>query len=632
MNEITCVIMDWAGTAIDYGCFAPLNAFISVFKEKGIEITHRQAREPMGLLKIDHIKAILNMPEVKSAFQQLYGRDWDMKDVSEMYQSFEKHLFSSLRDFTDPIPGVLEVVENLRSRDIKIGSTTGYTMKMMDVVRPEATAKGYIVDNLVTPDNLPEGRPAPYMIYRNMIELGIPSVNQVVKIGDTIADIKEGVNAHVHSIGIVVGSNEMGLTEAEYNQLSAPEREYHIEEVRNRMLKAGANAVLTTIAELPSYIDLLSENENEKTMRNYLLLTPGPLSTTQTVKEAMLQDWCTWDKDYNEGIVIPIRQQLLRLANINDKEYTSVLLQGSGTYCVEATIGATVKPSDKLLIISNGAYGKRMATIADYYKLNYELVSLHETEQITPQIVKQALSTHSDITHFAMVHCETTTGILNQLEEISRVVKEYPVTFIVDAMSSFGGIPIDMNAYGIDFLISSSNKCIQGVPGFGFIIADRKKLNECKGNARSLSLDIYDQWQAMEKGGGKWRFTSPTHVVRAFYQALSELETEGGIQARYQRYKENNTILIEGMKAIGFISLLTPEKQSPIISSFLYPSGNFDFQVFYERLKQKGFVIYPGKISDAETFRIGNIGDIHPQDITNLLSAIRKISNQLSLF
>ncbi|MDH8702434.1 phosphonoacetaldehyde hydrolase [Dysgonomonadaceae bacterium PH5-43] len=242
-----------------------------------------------------------------------------IKLISEMYQSFEKHLFSSLRDFTDPIPGVLEVINNLRLRGIKIGSTTGYTMKMMDVVRPEAKSKGYMVDNLVTPDNLPAGRPAPYMIYQNMIDLGIASVNQVIKVGDTIADIKEGVNANVHSVGIVVGSNEMGLTEKEYNQLSVSERGNRIEEVRNRMLEAGANAVLTTIAELPAYIDLLSKKENENTMRNYLLLTPGPLSTTQTVKEAMLQDWCTWDKDYNEGIVTPIRQQLLKLANVNNK-------------------------------------------------------------------------------------------------------------------------------------------------------------------------------------------------------------------------------------------------------------------------------------------------------------------------
>ncbi|WP_418697327.1 2-aminoethylphosphonate--pyruvate transaminase [Bacteroides sp.] len=360
-------------------------------------------------------------------------------------------------------------------------------------------------------------------------------------------------------------------------------------------------------------------------MRNYLLLTPGPLSTTQTVREAMLQDWCTWDKDYNEGIVTPIRQGLLELAKVDDTEYTTILLQGSGTYCVEATLGATVKSTDKLLIIANGAYGKRMATIADYYKLNYELVSYHETEPITPEVVKLALETRKGITHFAMVHCETTTGILNQLEEVSQVVKEYPVTFIVDAMSSFGGIPIDVRAFGIDFLISSANKCIQGVPGFGFVIASRKKLLECKGNARSLSLDIYDQWEVMEKGKGKWRFTSPTHVVHAFYQALLDLEQEGGVEARYQRYQENNTILIEGMQELGFTPLLPKEIQSPIISSFLYPASDFDFQSFYEKLKGKGFVIYPGKISDAETFRIGNIGDVYPEDMRKLLSCVREI-------
>ena len=180
-----------------------MNAFLKVFsEEKGIDITYRQAREPMGLLKIDHIKAILNMPEVNDKFRARYGRDWNMDDVNEMYQSFEKHLFASLTNFTTPIPGVLDTIKELRGNGIKIGSTTGYTQAMMDVVRPGAAAKGYVVDNLVTPDNLPAGRPAPYMIYKNMIDLAIPSVDNVVKVGDTIADIKEGVNAKVWSIGI----------------------------------------------------------------------------------------------------------------------------------------------------------------------------------------------------------------------------------------------------------------------------------------------------------------------------------------------------------------------------------------------------------------------------------------------
>lgn len=259
MKKISCVIMDWAGTAVDFGCFAPLNAFLKVFsEEKGIDITYRQAREPMGLLKIDHIKAILNMPEVNEKFCARYGRDWNMEDVNEMYVSFEKHLFASLSNFTTPIPGVLDTIKELRESGIKIGSTTGYTQAMMDVVRPGAAAKGYVVDNLVTPDNLPAGRPAPYMIYKNMIDLAIPSVDNVVKVGDTIADIKEGVNAKVWSIGIITGSNEMGITEEEYNRRTPDELAALKQEVRERMMAAGAHFVLDNITELPACIEKIN--------------------------------------------------------------------------------------------------------------------------------------------------------------------------------------------------------------------------------------------------------------------------------------------------------------------------------------------------------------------------------------
>lgn len=259
MKKISCVIMDWAGTAIDFGCFAPLNAFLKVFsEEKGIDITYRQAREPMGLLKINHIKAILNMPEVNEKFRARYGRDWNMEDVNEMYVSFEKHLFASLSNFTTPIPGVLDTIKELRESGIKIGSTTGYTQAMMDVVRPGAAAKGYVVDNLVTPDNLPAGRPAPYMIYKNMIDLAIPSVDNIVKVGDTIADIKEGVNAKVWSIGIITGSNEMGITEEEYNRRTPDELAALKQEVRERMMAAGAHFVLDNITELPACIEKIN--------------------------------------------------------------------------------------------------------------------------------------------------------------------------------------------------------------------------------------------------------------------------------------------------------------------------------------------------------------------------------------
>ena len=360
-------------------------------------------------------------------------------------------------------------------------------------------------------------------------------------------------------------------------------------------------------------------------MRPYILLTPGPLTTSESVKKTMMQDWCTWDDDYNLDVVQNIRSELVRLATNRIDDYTVVLMQGSGTYSVEGALTCSVSQSDRLLILSNGAYGNRMAAIARRGRLNHEVVSFLETEIICPDTVEQFLSEHPDITHVAFVHCETTTGILNPLEKLCAVVKNRNKTLIVDAMSSFGGIPFDMGALQIDFLISSANKCIQGVPAFGFIIVRREALEKCRGNSMSLSLDIYEQWETMECQHGKWRFTSPTHTVRAFQQALKELQDEGGIQARYARYKTNHDILIEGMKRLNYRTLLPEEKQSPIITSFLYPDSSFSFESFYNRLKQKGFVIYPGKISQADTFRIGTIGDVCNDDFYEFIRIVETL-------
>lgn len=359
-------------------------------------------------------------------------------------------------------------------------------------------------------------------------------------------------------------------------------------------------------------------------MKPYILLTPGPLTTSQTVKEAMLTDWCTWDEAYNLHIVEEIRKSLVSLATQHTGDYTSILLQGSGTYCVEAVIGSVIKPGDKLLILSNGAYGDRMGNIAEYHGISYDMLAFDETEQVSVSYVDDYLSHNAEITHVAVVHCETTTGVFNPLKEIAHLVKMHGKKLIVDAMSSFGGVPLDVHELGIDFLISSANKCIQGVPGFGFIIARRSELLHCKGVSKSLSLNIYDQWEAMEKGHGKWRFTSPTHVVRAFKQAMDELAEEGSVEARHNRYCENHRVLVDGMRSLGFQTLLPDEIQSPVITSFLYPYADFNFKAFYTQLKERGFVIYPGKISQADTFRIGNIGDVHPEDFRQLIEIIRE--------
>lgn len=258
MKKIECIIMDWAGTAVDYGCFAPVAAFIEAFAEKGLAIDVVQTRRPMGLPKIQHIRELLSMPEVNAQFTARYQRAWTEEDVVELNRLFEKHLFASLENYTDPIPGVIPTLEKLRAEGLKIGSTTGYTREMMEVVLPAAQAKGYHVDYCATPNLLPAGRPAPYMIFENLIKLSVPSLDAVVKIGDTIADIKEGVNAKVCSVGVVLGSNEMALTEEESKAMSAAELEARIAEVSERMLAAGASYVIRSIEELPALIETLN--------------------------------------------------------------------------------------------------------------------------------------------------------------------------------------------------------------------------------------------------------------------------------------------------------------------------------------------------------------------------------------
>jgi len=356
----------------------------------------------------------------------------------------------------------------------------------------------------------------------------------------------------------------------------------------------------------------------------YFLLTPGPLSTSKTVKAAMMRDWCTWDDDYNVGIVQEIRRKLVELATLS-AGYTSVLMQGSGTFSVEATLGTVVPDDGRLLVLANGAYGKRLAQIAARLQIDHLVEDSGEIAPPDPAAVEMALKKDPKISHVVMVHAETTTGMLNPIEAVGDVVKRYQRIFIVDAMSTFGGMPMDIAVLGIDFIISSANKCIQGVPGFGFIICKQERLEACEGQARSLSLDLFDQWRTMEQSRGKWRYTSPTHTVRAFAQALVELEEEGGIPARHARYCENHRILVEGMEGLGIPCLLPRALQSPIITAFYNPdSPDYTFKEFYTRLKKGGFVIYPGKVTDVDTFRVGSIGHVFPDDFRALIKSVRE--------
>ena len=366
-------------------------------------------------------------------------------------------------------------------------------------------------------------------------------------------------------------------------------------------------------------------------MKEKRLFTPGPLTTSRTVKEAMQRDIGSRDSDFI-ALVRRIRAQLLTLANVDQQSgYECILIQGSGTFGVESVLSSVIPSTGKLLALINGAYGERIIQIGARYSIPHEILRWPENQPLDPTAVRAKLTSDPSITHIAAVHCETSTGILNRIEPISEIAAALNRTFIVDAMSSFGGIPIDLSSGQIHFLVSSANKCIQGVPGFSFALARRDKLEAAKTTAHTLSLDLYEQWRGLETTG-QFRFTPPTHALLAFAQALEELRREGGIPARANRYATNHDILINGMRALGLVPYLDPAYQSHIITAFHYPvHPNFHFDDFYNRLSDHGMVIYPGKLTQVECFRLGNIGHLFPADIHALLEAIKHTLNEMNI-
>jgi 2-aminoethylphosphonate-pyruvate transaminase len=358
--------------------------------------------------------------------------------------------------------------------------------------------------------------------------------------------------------------------------------------------------------------------------KDKLLFTPGPLTTSLSVKEAMLHDTGSRDDEFIAS-VREIRHQLLQLGGVSQPQgYEAILMQGSGTFGVESVLSSVIPANGKLLVAVNGAYGERMVQMATRHRIPVQVLRTAENQTPNPDDLRRLLAADRSITHLAVVHCETTTGILNPIESIGAAVRDAGRTFVVDAMSSFGAIPIHIGDAGIDFLISSSNKCIQGVPGFSFVLAQREKLLASEGSARTLSLDLLEQWRGLEQSG-QFRYTPPTHAILGFVRALHELNEEGGAAARGARYRRNHEVLVNGMRVIGFREYLPSEVQSCIITAFYVPSDpRFVFAEFYRRLSGKGFVIYPGKISQADTFRIGSIGHLFEADIRALLAAIHE--------
>src|SRR5262245_50434237 len=358
-----------------------------------------------------------------------------------------------------------------------------------------------------------------------------------------------------------------------------------------------------------------------------LLLTPGPLTTSTTVKQAMVHDWGSRDSEFLR-INRMVLDKVVELAG-GEGTHVTVPVQGSGTFAVEAMITTFVPKSGKLLLLINGAYGQRARKIAQI--AGRTVVAYETPEDMPPDLdrVGKILAQDDGITHVFAVHCETTSGILNPIVETAALVARHGRRLLVDSMSAFGALEIDAREVPYDAMAASSNKCLEGVPGLGFVVCRKAALAECKGNATTLVLDLFDQAENFAKTG-QYRFTPPIHVIVALGKAIEEHAAEGGVAGRGERYRENARVLIDGMRAMGFRTLLGETLQAPIIVTFHMPTDpRFVFQRFYDGRKTRGYVIYPGKLTVADSFRIGCIGRLYPENMKGALKAVREVLDEM---
>ena len=363
--------------------------------------------------------------------------------------------------------------------------------------------------------------------------------------------------------------------------------------------------------------------------RDAILLTPGPLTTTLRTKLAMLRDWGSWDADFNQ-MVAELRRQLLVIVH-GEETHTVVPLQGSGTFSVEAAVATLVPRDGHVLVLDNGAYCKRLGKLATLMGRRTTVLVRNEDEAVSPDELDAALRTDASITHVGFIHCETGTGVANPLQAVSDVCARHGKGLIVDAMSSFAALPIDARSVRFDALVAASGKCLEGVPGMGFVFIRKAVLANCEGNSHSLAMDLFDQHAYMERNG-QWRFTPPTHVVAALAEALKQFVEEGGQPARLARYTKNCQTLIDGMTVLGLTPFLRPELQAPIIVTFHAPlHPNYDFKAFYAAAKARGFILYPGKLTQVETFRVGCIGAIGPTEMQQAVNAVAEVLREMGI-
>jgi len=506
--------------------------------------------------------------------------------------------------------GASAVMRRLRESGVKVALDTGLARTITDLVVARLGWGSDVLDLTVSSDDVARGRPHPDMVLEAMRRAGVTDPSRVAKVGDAAADLLEGTAA---GCGLVIG-----LTGG-----SRAPRE--LEGQPHTHLIASLRDLLPIVEGQPVAERAPGDSSTP------LLFTPGPLTTSAAVKHSMLRDVGSRDREFIE-VVARVRERLRQLATAPDTDgFEAVLLQGSGTYAVEAMLGTFVpRAGARLLVIDNGAYGARMTEIAKASGIDVVALGGSPAGAMAAADVACALTSHPGFTHVAVVHCETTTGVLNPIREIGAVAHAAGCTLLVDAMSSFGAIPIDMVRDGIDALACSSNKCLEGVPGCAFVIA-RRKLLQAASPAHSVVLDLGAQWRGFEHDG-QFRFTPPTHVVLALDRALTELEREGGVAGRAARYHANHERLLTGMRALGFTEVVPRPLQSDVITAFHCPGDPlFTFEDFSERLRHRHFVIYPGKVAGIDSFRIGTIGRLYPADVEALVTAIGDVMQELGV-
>ncbi len=597
--RVDLVVLDIAGTTV-YDGDAVHRCLAAAVAMAGSAPSREDINRVMGMPKPFALAALV---------EQQRGAPPDLSETDRLYGAFERMMIDYYRTSPDvrETDGAGETMRSLRADGVVVALDTGFASAITSVIVNRFGWLGDAIDFSVSTDDVPRGRPHPDMINHAMARAGVTDPKRVAKVGDTPADLAEGMAA---GCGFVVGVTSGSHTHDE-------------------LARWPHTHLIDTLRALPDLFRGDAREREPGDLCTPLLFTPGPLTTSTSVKQAMQRDLGSRDGEFIQ-LIARVRERLLALAVPRaGAPFDAVLLQGSGTYAVEAMLGTFVPKAGRLLVLNNGAYGARMSEIARVLGIDCCVVALSPREPAAPSAVEESLAADPLISHVAVVHCETTTGVLNPIASIGEVAHARNCVVLVDAMSSLGAVSIDLERDHIDAIAASSNKCLESVPGCAFVVAAQPLLEQ--GEGRSLALDLSAQWRGFERDG-QFRFTPPTHVLLALNRALDELDREGGIAGRAARYHANHETLASAMRRMGFDELVDAEHQSDIITAFGCPADPaFVFDEFYRRLRDRNLVIYPGKLAGSDSFRIGTIGRIYPKDLELLARAIEDVLTDMGV-